>query len=193
MKADPSAVIERRQFLKAAGAASVLGLSRTAFAAPGGRTSILIDANDSGAASGPVKRAAEQLRRALAAKGVNCQIVQSTDEAKGANSCIVVAGASSDHAKGFPQPKAQMTTESIFLAPGHLQSAPAILVAGTDPLGYVYGLLELAERVEHGPDPDSALHLSEAVEEKPANSVRCVSRYFCSEISDKPWYYDQDF
>ena len=86
-----------------------------------------------------------------------------------------------------------MTSESIFLAPGHFQSAPAILVAGTDPLGYVYGLLELAERVEHGADPDSALHLSEAVEEKPANGVRCVSRYFCSEISDKPWYYDQDF
>ncbi len=193
MKADPYAVIERRQFLKAAGAASVLGLSRTAFAAPGARTSILIDANDPVAASGPVKRAAEQLRKALAARSVDCQIVQSADQAKGANSCIVVAGPTSVHAKGFPQPKAQMTTESIFLAPGHFQSAPAILVAGIDPLGYVYGLLELAERVEHGADPDSALHLSEAVQEKPANGVRCVSRYFCSEISDKPWYYDQDF
>ena len=193
MKADPFASIERRQFLKAAGAASVLGLSHAAFAAPGGRTSIFIDGNDQAASSEPVKRSVEQLRKALAAKNVNCQIVQSADEAKGANSCIVVAGASSVHAKGFSQPKSQMGPESVFLAPGHFQSSPAILVSGADALGYIYGLLELAERVEHGSDPDSALHLSEAVEEKPANDVRCVSRYFCSEISDKDWYYDQDF
>jgi hypothetical protein len=193
MKADLFASIERRQFLKAAGAATVLGLSHTSFAAPGGRTSILIDGKDQLATSEPVKRAAEQLRKALTAKGVNCQIVQSSDDVKGAASCIVVAGPSSEHAKGFPQPKVQMGTESVFLAPGHLQSTPAILVAGTDALGYVYGLLELAERVEHGTDTNSALHLTEAVEEKPANDVRCVSRYFCSEITDKAWYYDKDF
>lgn len=193
MKADPFASIERRQFLKAAGAATVLGLSHTAFAAPGGRTTIFIDGADQVASGAPVKRAAEQLRKALAAKSVDCQIVQSADGVKGANSCIVVAGAKSEHAKGFPQPKAQMGTESVYLAPGHLLSTPAILVAGTDALGYVYGLLELAERVEHGSDPNSALHLALAVEEKPANDVRCVSRYFCSEISDKDWYYDKDF
>lgn len=193
MKAGLFATIERRQFLKAAGAASVLGLSRTSFAAPGGRTSILIDGKDQVASSQPVKRAVEQLRKSLAAKGVNCEVVQSADALKGANSCIVVAGAGSEHAKGFPQPKAKMATESVFLAPGHVQSTPAVLVSGTDALGYIYGLLELAERVEHGSTPDSALHVSEAVEEKPANEIRCVSRYFCSEISDKPWYYDKDF
>jgi len=129
----------------------------------------------------------------LTSKSVNCDIVQLTDGTTRANSCVLVAGASSEHAKGFPQPNAQLGTESVFLAPGHFQSTPAILVSGTDPLGYVYGLLELAERVEHGSDPDSALHLNDAIEEKPANDVRCVSRYFCSEIADKPWYYDKDF
>ncbi len=193
MKADPFAVIERRDFLKAAGAATVLGLSRTAFAAPGGRTSILVDGSDPAASSEPVKRAAEQLRKALVARSVNCQISQLADGAKGANSCIVVSGAESIHAKGFPRPKAQLAAEGIYLAPGRLQNVPAILVAGADPLGYVYGLLELAERVEYGADPASALHLPEAVEEKPANTVRCVSRYFCSEIEDKPWYHDKDF
>jgi hypothetical protein len=193
MKPNLSAVIERREFLKAAGAATVLGFSRTAFAAPGGRTAILVDGSDQVASSEPVKRAAEQLRKALTAKNVNCQIVQSADGAKGANSCIVVAGVTSDHAKGFPQPKNKLAAESVFIAQGHPQSAPGILVSGTDALGYVYGLIELAERVEHGADPDSALHLDEAVEEKPANTVRCVSRYFCSEIEDKSWYYDKDF
>ena len=37
------------------------------------------------------------------------------------------------------------------------------------------------------------MRLTEAVEEKPANKVRCVSRYFCSELEDKSWYYDKDF
>ncbi len=31
------------------------------------------------------------------------------------------------------------------------------------------------------------------LEEKPANEVRCVSRYFCSEMEDKAWYYDKEF
>ncbi len=193
MKADPSASIERREFIKAAGAATVLGFARTGFAASGGRTFIFIDGNDSVASSTPVKRAVEQLRKALAAKNVNCQIVQSAGEAKGASFCIVVAGASSQYGKGFPRPVAEMTSESIFLAPGHIQSTPAILVSGIDSLGYVYGLLELADRVEHGDDLNNALHLSQAIEEKPANTVRCVSRYFASEIGDKPWYYDTEF
>lgn len=193
MKADRFAVIERRDFLKAAGAASVLGLARTSLAAPGSRAAILIDSNDQVASSGPAKRAAEQLRTALAGKNVNCEIVSSLDGLKGAKSCIVVASPSSEHAKSFPQPKAQLATEGVFIAPGHLQGTPAILVAGVDPLGYVYGLLELADRVQYGTDANSALQLGEAVEEKPANTVRCVSRYLCSEIADLPWYYDQDF
>jgi hypothetical protein len=38
-----------------------------------------------------------------------------------------------------------------------------------------------------------ALHLSKAQEERPANDVRSVGRYFCSEAEDKAWYYDKDF
>jgi hypothetical protein len=38
-----------------------------------------------------------------------------------------------------------------------------------------------------------ALPLTYVIEEKPANEVRCVSRYFCSEMEDKPRYYDKDF
>src|SRR5512146_1058069 len=193
MKADSFALIERREFIKAAGAATVLGFASTGFAAPRGRTIILIDGNNSVASSAPVKRAAAQLRKALAAKNVNCQIVQSAGEVKGASSCIVVAGASSEHSKGFLQPRTAMTTESVFLAPGHFRSTPAILVSGGDSLGYVYGLLELADRVEHGADPNTSLHLSQAIEEIPANTVRCVSRYFASEIGDKPWFYDKEF
>jgi hypothetical protein len=57
----------------------------------------------------------------------------------------------------------------------------------------VYGLLELAERVQFLPDPLAALHLTAAVEEKPANEVRSICRLFCSETEDLPWYNDKDF
>jgi hypothetical protein len=193
MAAHPFSTIQRREFLKAAGAVTILGLTHQAMAAPGSSVAILIDSTDPISSSGPVKRSAEQLRKALADKGVDCHMAQSADEAKGTASYIVVAASGSDLAKGFPQAAAEMTAESIRLAPGHYQAAPAILVSGIDPLGYIYGLLELAERVQFGADPSEALHLSAAIQEFPANQVRCVSRYFCSEIEDKPWYYDKEF
>ncbi len=61
------------------------------------------------------------------------------------------------------------------------------------PRGFLYGLLELAERVQFGDNPSAALSLSKAVEEKSANEVRSVARAFCSEIEDKTWYYDKNF
>jgi hypothetical protein len=71
--------------------------------------------------------------------------------------------------------------------------APAIWVSAGGQRGFVYGLLELAERVQFNSDLATGLHLATAIEEHPANQVRSVSRLFCSEIEDKPWYYDQAF
>src|ERR1700728_4557239 len=147
MAVHPFSAIQRREFLKAAGAVTVLGFTHQAMAAHGGSVAILIDAPDPRHSSEPVKRGAERLRTALAGKGVHCRMAQSADEAKGAASYIVVAASGSDLAKGFPQSAAEMTAESIRLAPGNYQSAPAILVSGIDHLGYIYRLLELAERV----------------------------------------------
>ena len=58
------------------------------------------------------------------------------------------------------------------LTPGHVDGIPATLVSGVDELGLVYGLLELAERVEFSAGPGAGLHVAEAMEEKPANEVR---------------------
>lgn len=193
MESNSFAVIQRREFLKAAGAVTVCGLTHAAMATPGSSISILLDSNDPVASSGPVKRAAEQLRKALSAKGVICSTVQSAQEAKSSASCIVVAASDSHVAKGFSQTKTTMASESTRLAPGHIEGIPAVLISGVDPLGYVYGLLEFAERVQFGADPQSSLHLTGPVEETSANQVRCVSRYFCSELEDKSWYYDKSF
>ena len=189
MTPDTFSTIQRREFLKAAGAATVFSLTGTGFAEAGGRVSILIDAGDAVASSAAVKRAAERLEKALAGKGAKCTFAGSAEDAKGAAFCVVVATSGSGFAKGFPGAAGEMTAESVRLAPGHLEGIAATLVSGTDELGLVYGLLELAERVEFG----AGLHLAEAIEERPANDVRCVSRYFCSELEDKPWYYDKDF
>jgi len=72
-------------------------------------------------------------------------------------------------------------------------AASVVLVLGSDVRGYVYGLLELAELVRFGTDPALALHLPQTIDEKPANEIRSVGRYFCCELEDKPWFYDREF
>jgi hypothetical protein len=188
----PSA-IERREFLKIAGATTVLGLTHTASGRVAGRVAIVIDSGNASASSGPVRGAAEQLRKALAAKSLQCEVVSSPGRAAGAAFCIVVAGVDSKLAAGFAPQADLRGRESIRFTPCRVGDAPALLVSATDPLGFVYGLTELVERVQSSADPVAALHPSAIVEERPANEIRCVSRYFCSELEDKPWYYDREF
>jgi hypothetical protein len=193
MKPDALSNVDRRDFLKLAGAATACRVSQRAFAAPSERCTLIVDPANAAASSGPAKRAAGQLRDAMAAKGVACDIASSSDAAGGASLCIVVSGPESDLARGFPKGAALTAAESLRLSPGKVGRVRALLVSGGDVRGYVYGLLELADRVRYGANPTEALRLTAVVEEKPANDVRCVSRYFCSELEDKSWYYDKAF
>src|ERR1017187_760118 len=193
MNADAVRNMPRRDFLKQAGAAGVCGLSSTGFTAGIARVSMIVDPENTAASSGPAKRAAGQLRQSLAAKGVSCDTVWSTKTATGSAFCVLVAGAESHLAKGFLAGAPLTSAESLRLTPGQVGRVPAVLVSAKDARGFVYGLLELAERAKFGEDPVAALQLTQMVEEKPANDVRCVGRYFCSELEDKPWYYDKAF
>ncbi len=193
MKTKSNSGIRRREFLKLAGAVTAASLAPFASAEASGRVSIIVDPSDSTASSGPVRLAAERLQSALTAKNVKCEIVPDAGQARGSVLCIAVAPTASNLSKGFASSTPLTAAESIRLAPGRIGDTPAILVSGIDQLGYIYGLLELAERAQFDANPISALHLSEAIEEKPANEVRCVGRYFCSEVEDKPWYYDKTF
>jgi len=183
----------RRDFLKLAGAVGVCGRSPKDFTAGMRRVSMIVDPENTAASSGPAKRAAGQLRQALAAKGVSCESMWSARALKGSAFCVLVAGAESQLAKGFPAGAPLTSAESLRLTPGQVGRIPAVLVSAKDARGFVYGLLELAERVEFGEDPVAALQLTQLVEEKPANEVRCVSRYFCGELEDRPWYDDKAF
>ncbi len=194
MTLDSLSAMQRRDFLKLAGATTVCSLSRTAHAASSQRITVVLDSGSSWATSAPVMWAAEKLRAALSAKGAACEIVKSLDEVSGSAMCIIAADSSSSVAKGFrPTNTTPASPESIRMVPGKIAQCPAILLSAMDQRGFVYGMLEFAERVQYSPDTAIALHLSQTIHEAPANEVRCVSRYFCSEIEDKPWYYDKDF
>jgi len=194
MTSKPNASLARREFLKLAGASTLCGLAPSAVAAPPQRISILLDSSDPGASSAPVRWAAGRLREALAAKSALSEIVASPEQVKNSSLCVIVTDAASELARDFPRAsKASTSPESVRLASGKLAETPAILVSAPDPRGCIYGLLELAERVQFSNDPYEALRLTAATEEQPANEVRSVSRYFCSEIEDKPWYYDRQF
>jgi hypothetical protein len=193
MISDLPSAMERREFLRIAGATTVLSLTHTASARGAVHVAILVDTGNASASSGPARWAAEQLRKALTAKSLHCEIVDSPEQAAGSVFCVVAAGADSKLATGFAPQTELRGKESIRFSPGRVGDAPALLVSAIDPLGFVYGLTELAERAQSSADAIAAIHPSAIVEERPANEIRCVSRYFCSEIEDKPWYYDREF
>ena len=178
MKADAVRAIPRRNFLKLAGAAGACGLSQTGFAAAAKRVCLIVDPKNSTAASVPTMRAIAQLGEALGAKGVKHEIVRSAEAAQGAGLCIIVANADSLLARGFPRGATSSALESLRMTPGRVGRVPGVLVSASDPRGFVYALLELAERVRYGDDPLKSLQLTNPIEEKPANEVRSVSRYF---------------
>lgn len=193
MKMNAKRNIPRRDFLKIAGAAGAYGFSSASFAAGAGRVSLIVDPRNAAASSGPAMWAAGQLQQALAARGVSCEMAHAAEAAKSAAFCIVVAGTTSQFTQGFPAAAPMTQAESLRIAPGQLGTIPSLLVSAQDIRGFVYGLLELTERVQFAEAPLAALRLGQTVEEKPANEVRSVGRYFCCELEDKPWYYDKQF
>jgi hypothetical protein len=189
----PLSSLQRREFLKLAGAVSAVGLTHGALAQTGRKFAIVVHPHDPLATAPPVQRAMEQLRSALKEKGESSEVFASPEEAAGAAFQIRVAGPGSTLAQGFPQAGIGLKgAESLRLTPARLQNVPALLVSGSDELGFVYALLELAERVRSGADALAVLRLPKIVEESSGNAVRSVSRYFSSEIEDKAWYNDKD-
>jgi hypothetical protein len=194
MPANSLSRMRRRTFLKLAGAATAVSVTQRTFSSSSQRISVIVDADDPITSSDPVKWAAERLRNEVLNKGVACEIVRSPEQPGASTFHVVVASRGSSLASTFPQAGAVLSSpESLRLAPGRLAESPATLVSATGQRGFIYGLLELAERVQFASDPASALHLSTTFEEEPRNAVRSIARAFCSELEDKTWYYDQDF
>src|SRR4051812_30033063 len=179
--------MHRRNLVKLAGALPVLGSGASAATPP--RILAIIEPGNAIAGSAPVGLALDKLRQALAERGAGLEIANAGG---GAALALIIAAPEAALAAGFaPGSRTQTVPEQFRIVPGHLSGSPALLVAARDIRGFVYGLLELAERVQFG--GVAALHLKDVVDEAPANRVRSVARAFCSEIEDKPWFYSEGF
>jgi hypothetical protein len=183
--------MHRRDFLKLAGIAAVAGATDTALALPAHKVCLVVDESTS---SAQVRWAVERLRQALLQKGIETESETSVTKHTGVNQFVVVAAPPSKLASLFASDRRMPDgPESVSLTPGRVEGVEAVLVSATDVRGFVYGLLELAERVQYSDEATSSLRLAHAVNEQPANTVRSVARAFCSELEDKPWYSDKEF
>jgi hypothetical protein len=186
--------INRREFLKKTALAGGAGMVNGALAASGRSGSIIRHASDSVAAAAPVEWAVQELKQSLMAHGVQVQFHQSIEQAAAGDFCIVVSGAGARQALEFLEKsgvRAPTAPESLALVSGKAAGRPLLLACGADARGLVYGLLELADRVNYAVDPFEALAVRAPIVERPANVVRSIDRCFVSEVEDKPWYNDR--
>ena len=168
-----------------------IGGGRLAVGAEG--VTIVLDGSDPMVLSSPVKWAVEELRDSLTRRGITAAVAPERPNTLAHH--LVVAGPKSPLAARFmanaglsllPGP------ESLALVPGSFEGRSALLVSGGGPTGVVYALLELTDRIESGDEPAAALRPAKPTVEKPANRIRCISRAFCSDLEDKPWYNDRE-
>ena len=160
------------------------------------RVTIIRDPADSLAAQRPVSWALEQLRDALSHRGLVVEEARQLSDVTLAAPCLVVASRDSLSARavltavGVSVPD---DAESLALVPGRVGGRSVVLVTGADVRGFVYAVLEVADRVAYLTDPLSALRVERPVVERPANPIRGVTRLFASDVEDKSWFYDRAF
>jgi hypothetical protein len=169
--------MDRRDFLKKTGAA--LGAVGAGQAQPRGRASIVLDPEDPLYAAPPVRWAAQELRSALAAHGMDGGQFDSIDVTADTDFFVRTAAAKTFEA------------EAIGITPTKIANRSGLSVTGGDVRGLVYGLLEIADRVRHS-ELISAVTSIKPIAEKPANTVRSISRMFVSDVEDKTWYNDRE-
>lgn len=187
-------LIPRRQFVKQAGALSLAGLSGKPLPGFAGRAAIVADQTDAHISSRPVQWAIEELRQALESHSIPVIVAASPSEVSDASVYVVVAGTRSPLAANFGSGNnLPAVAEAFRLQPGRVQGKNAVLAWGSDRRGFVYALLELADRVRLGSDAQLSLIPDRAIEEQPANQVRSICRSFVSDVEDKTWYYDKTF
>src|SRR5574340_250137 len=148
------------------------------------------------AARAPIDWAVEELKAALEGAGFRVRVRYNLDEVHNQGERIIVAPGASPLARqiaGAARVRLPSTGESLAIAAGRVRNEPVLLVTGADVRGVMYGVLELADRVQCSADAAAALRDAAGVVEQPVNPVRSVARLFVSELEDKPWFYDRAF
>ena len=180
--------INRRQFLRAAAGTAAGATAGVTFAANQSRSvAIIIDPKDAVASSAAARWAASELEHALTDKGVPAGIYTNAAGIPTTHMRIMAAGIASTSAAAAI--KAAWThAEAVLL----FQQKDEVWACGHDVRGLTYALLELADRVRYASDPIAAMAVPKPITERPANTVRSITRLFTSEIEDKPWYNDRE-
>src|SRR5215469_6516803 len=185
----------RRNFLQISGLAlGALGLSRSAADAGNELVSLVADPADPVASSPPCQWARKELSQALAQHGIKVGEFATLPETPAHSLCIVASASNRNPARDLLDASAVALfdePESLALAPFAKEKKRGILACG-DVRGLMYALLELADRIRHSDNPLRALEQRETTAERPFNSIRSIGRIFCSDIQDKPWFYDRD-
>jgi hypothetical protein len=185
----------RRSFLQISGLAlGALGLRAAAAEARNEIVSIIADPADPVASSPPCRWALREISQALEQHAVKVGQFTSLQQAP-RSSLSIVASASDRDVATTTLKQAGLTLsnepESLALVPFSDGGGRGILACG-DVRGLMYALLELADRVQHSEQPFAALEQPRASVERAFNSIRSIGRIFCSDIQDKPWFYDRD-
>jgi hypothetical protein len=182
--------VTRRRFLQvAAGMTAGVAAGVPAVGEPRS-VAIVIDPHDAVASSAPARWAAGELARALTGRGVAAGVHASASQAH-ADLTIIAAGTSS-RAAAIALAAAGTRVEAAPEALALCRQGQSVWACGHDARGLTYALLELADRVSHTDDPLAAMAIPEPITERPANTVRSITRLFTSEVEDKPWFNDRD-
>ncbi len=186
----------RRSFLQISSLTlGALGLPiRGAAQAQGDTVFIIADPADPVASSPSCRWALKEISQALGEHSVKVGHFASLHQAPAHSRCIVISGP--DHQPAVDLMKksgVSLSTEpeSLALLPFSRDTRHGILACG-DVRGLMYALLEVADRIRHSERPLSALEQPQAITERPFNAIRSVGRIFCSDIQDKPWFYDRE-
>lgn len=188
--------LNRRKFIRATAgvaagvAAGLPGGIAVAAEDPRG-IAIIVDPSDAVAKSAPAKWAAGELVSALTQRGVSARIYPKSADAPAGHLQIFAAGLASGGAAAALKAagaRVDEVPESLALC----QNKDGVWACGHDARGLTYALLELADRVLYASDVFAALAVPQPITERPANTVRSISRLFTSDVEDKPWFNDRE-
>jgi hypothetical protein len=185
----------RRNFLRLSGLAlGALSLRAVATDSPSEIVSIIADPADPVASSPPCLWARTEVLRALERRAVKVGEFASLRQAP-PNSLCIVASAPKGRlvTTALRQAGCTLSTEpeSLALVPFSSQGSRGIVACG-DARGLQYALLELADCLQHCDRPLSTVERQRSIAEHPFNSYRSIGRLFCSDVEDKPWFYDRE-
>jgi len=182
--------LSRRHFIRSAGSFAAAGLA----SARATGVYIALDSQDR-VGNASVRWAVAELKQILTERGLNVILCETAAQASSGSLCIVAAGSNSNVA-GAILSQSRLTVaevpEALAVVPARMENKNVLLVCGHDSRGLVYGLLDLADRVQNSGEPLTALMIQNPFAEQPSNTVRSVTRLFTSDVEDKPWYNDRE-